>query len=275
MKFNKNKAILGLVIMFLLGFAFWYGGDSPGLEGWTSKKTSKEISLEEEIEKTEEEKNNFDDEIEEKPEEIEEEIKDEEEKPIEEDFEKKEEIEAETYSKEEGMEIDSQSKKDKFETQPVPKGKPIPIEAENSEITKVEKYCTLSVECSSILDNMEWLNLDKVELVPEDGIIYARKKVKFYEGESVFNLLLREMKKSKIHMEFKNTPLYNSSYVEGINNLYEFDCGELSGWMYKVNNWFPNYGSSRYVLEEGDLVEWVYTCDLGKDVKGTSSMGGE
>ena len=26
------------------------------------------------------------------------------------------------------------------------------------------------------------------------------------------------------------TPIYNSHYVEGINNIYEFDCGELR-WM--------------------------------------------
>ena len=59
--------------------------------------------------------------------------------------------------------------------------------------------------------------------------------------------------------------------IEGIANLYEFDCGELSGWMYKVNDWFPNYGCSRYELKDGDKVEWVYTCDLGKDVGGDYS----
>ena len=36
--------------------------------------------------------------------------------------------------------------------------------------------------------------------------------------------------------------------------------------MYKVNGSFPNYGCSSYKLKAGDIVEWVYTCDLGKDV---------
>ena len=36
--------------------------------------------------------------------------------------------------------------------------------------------------------------------------------------------------------------------------------------MYKVNGWFPNYGCSRYQLQDGDTVCWVYTCDLGSDV---------
>ena len=89
----------------------------------------------------------------------------------------------------------------------------------------------------------------------------------------LFNVLQREMRKAGIHMEFEDTPMYNSAYIEGINNLYEFDCGELSGWMYKVNGWFPNYGCSRYQLKEGDVIEWVYTCDLGVDVGGFYSTG--
>ncbi len=46
--------------------------------------------------------------------------------------------------------------------------------------------------------------------------------------------------------------------------------------MYKVNGWFPNYGCSRYQVEDGDVicwVYWVYTCDLGADV-GDNSMNG-
>ena len=110
--------------------------------------------------------------------------------------------------------------------------------------------------------------------MPGDGVIFPAQEVSFYEGESVFNVLQREMEKAKIHMEFVSTPMYNSAYIEGINNLYEFDCGELSGWMYKVNDWFPNYGCSRYQLKDGDVVEWVYTCDLGVDVGGFYATGG-
>lgn len=133
--------------------------------------------------------------------------------------------------------------------------------------------CTLSVSCATILKNKDKLDPEKLEILPNDGVIFAEKTVVFYEGESVFNLLSREMKKNKIHMEFVNTPVYNSAYIEGIANFYEFDCGELSGWMYKVNGIFPNYGCSRYKLKKGDKVEWVYTCDLGADVGGGYSAG--
>ena len=76
-------------------------------------------------------------------------------------------------------------------------------------------------------------------------------------------------------MLFRSTPIYNSAYVEGIHNLYEFDCGSGSGWMYRVNGWYPNYGCSRYQLSQGDTVEWRYTCDLGADIGGAYAINPE
>lgn len=164
--------------------------------------------------------------------------------------------------------------KDPYQTDPVPKGKPLPVEPEAAVMTDKAMTCSLTVRCESILDHMEQLDQEKVELVPSDGMIFTSQEVTFYEGESVFNVLQREMKKAKIHLEFVNTPVFNSAYIEGIHNLYEFDCGELSGWMYKVNDWFPNYGCSRYQLKAGDDIQWVYTCDLGRDIGGDQAIGG-
>ena len=172
------------------------------------------------------------------------------------------------YSETQGMEIDPETGKDQYLTDPVPEGKPIPVEPQHAVVTDKQLTCTLTITCKTILDNMDDLDPEKIELVPEDGVILAEKTVTFYEGENVFQLLRREAKANKIHMEFEETPIYNSAYIEGIHNLYEFDCGELSGWMYSVNGWYPNYGCSRYQLKEGDQVEWIYTCDLGRDIGG-------
>ena len=163
---------------------------------------------------------------------------------------------------------DGQNKgKDKYETDPVPEGKPLPVEPEDQEVDKKKTYtCTFSIECSTILNNLKDLDPDKRELVPSNGVILAPTKVTFYEGESVFDVLQRVCKEKGIHLESSWTPIYNSAYIEGIHNLYEFDCGELSGWMYRVNGWYPNYGCSRYQLVDGEKVEFRYTCDLGKDV---------
>jgi hypothetical protein len=105
---------------------------------------------------------------------------------------------------------------------------------------------TLSVRADMILYNMSLLHRDKHELVPPDGIIFPPTEVTAYEGESVFDVLQREMRNHRIHMASRFTPMFNSAYVEAINNLYEFDVGPLSGWMYSVNGWFPNFGSSLY-----------------------------
>ncbi len=173
------------------------------------------------------------------------------------------------------MIIDPETGKDQYNTDPVPEGRPAPVEPEDVTISDTAYTCTLTVRCDTLLDNLEYLDPEKVELVPADGVIFPETTVTFYEGESVFNLLQREMKKAKIHMEAESTPIYNSAYIEGIQNLYEFDCGELSGWVYKVNGWSPNYGCSRYLLQEGDQVEWLYTCDLGADVGAEGGfMGG-
>ena len=135
-----------------------------------------------------------------------------------------------------------------------------PSEKEDTENKNLS--CTLSVRC----DNAIGKSPEKESIIPKDGIIFAEQAVVFYEGESVFDVLLREMKKNKIHFEFVHTPIYDSTYIEGIGNLYEFDCGEGSGWTYKVNGTLPGFGCSNYKLKQGDKVEIVYTCDLGKDV---------
>lgn len=168
----------------------------------------------------------------------------------------------------------ARTEKDKYLTDPVPAGKPEPVEPQTQETINKNIKCTFSISCSTILDNMQELDKDKVELVPNDGWILKPITVTFKEGESVFDVLQNICKENKIHMESSFTPMYNSAYIEGINNLYEFDCGSLSGWMYSVNGWFPNYGCSRYQLKDGDVVEWKYTCDLGYDVGGGYATGG-
>jgi hypothetical protein len=168
----------------------------------------------------------------------------------------------------------SESQQDQYLTDPVPSGRPTPVEPQDVTLGDGEFTITLSVRCDTILGNLRLLDKEKHELVPADGVILPTTIAVAYEGESVFNVLQREMKRAGIHFEFMNTPIYNSAYIEGINNLYEFDVGELSGWMYRVNDWFPNYGCSRFQLKSGDVVEWVYTCDLGADVGGDGSVGG-
>lgn len=132
-----------------------------------------------------------------------------------------------------------------------------PIEATTNGI------CTLSVRCDTILNNIDKLDKTKKNLVPSDGIIYKSQNIGFKDGDTVYDVLEKALVLKNIQFEYNKT---TSVYIEGINNLYEFDCGSLSGWMYKVNGIFPNKGCDTYTLKDGDIIEWVYTCDSGKDV---------
>ena len=114
---------------------------------------------------------------------------------------------------------------------------------------------------------------DREEILSADGVILPPTEVAFAEGESAFDVLQRVCRDNGIHLESKFTPVYNSAYIQGIHNIYEFDVGKLSGWMYAVNDWFPNYGCSLYQVQDGDVIRWVYTCDLGADVGGGQAAG--
>ena len=139
-------------------------------------------------------------------------------------------------------------------------------EQEAGPIGEGDLTCYLTISCATILDNMEDLADGKETLVPEDGILLPRTEISFTEGQSVYDVLQLVTTEKRIHMESVFTPMYDSAYIEGIGNLYEFDCGPNSGWMYSVNDWYPNYGVSQYQLEDGDEIQLNYTCDLGRDL---------
>lgn len=154
-------------------------------------------------------------------------------------------------------------------------------EEKKEEITPTEPQilektmCSLSVSCKTLLANKEKLSAEKTELVPSDGVILPKTSVVFTEGETVFDITKRVLKENGIHYEFSETPIYKSVYTEGIGNIYEFDCGELSGWMYCVNGIFPVSGCSEYILKDGDEVSWLYSCDMGADIGGGLKTDGE
>ena len=127
--------------------------------------------------------------------------------------------------------------------------------------------CTLTIQCHTLLDNMDNVKESKKKYVPSSGVILKKTKVTFTEGETVYDILKRTCKTAGIQLEVSYSGGYGSYYVEGIGHLYEFDCGRESGWVYSVNGRQPNYGCSSCVVQEGDNIVWSYTCSgMGKDV---------
>lgn len=136
------------------------------------------------------------------------------------------------------------------------------VESEKEKPQKTLYSCTISISCSTILNNIENCKANKVDIVPQDGWILKPLKVDFTEGETVFDVLQRTCRENNIQMESNFNPIYSSAYIEGIANIYEFDVGQLSGWQYSVDGDFPNFGCSLYKLKDGQNIKWLYTCNM-------------
>ena len=157
--------------------------------------------------------------------------------------------------------------KDTTQTETKPPETTTTPETTTPPVVEKKPTCTITIRCDTILNNWDDLDPAKAGFVPSNGCILPTVTVEFEKGETVFDVLKRVCSKYGIQIEYSWTPMYNSYYIEGINNLYEFDCGSQSGWMYKVNGWFPNYGCSSYKLEGDETIVWCYTCKgLGTDV---------
>ena len=126
--------------------------------------------------------------------------------------------------------------------------------------------CTLEIRCDTLLGNLAKMQDGKAALVPEDGVMLEATEVEFTAGESVFDVFRKVLRQEKIHFEYVDASAYDSVYIEGIGNIYEFDCGPQSGWMFSVNGIYPGLGCSAYTLADGDVILFNYTCDLGADL---------
>ena len=126
--------------------------------------------------------------------------------------------------------------------------------------------CTLEVRCDTLLGKLDQMTPEKAALVPENGILLETVELEFNGGESVFDVFRKVLREEKIHFEYVDASAYDSVYIEGIGNIYEFDCGPQSGWMFSVNDVYPGLGCSAYTLADGDVIVFHYTCDLGADL---------
>ena len=136
--------------------------------------------------------------------------------------------------------------------------------------------CTLSIACTTLCGNSA-LPAEKAPFVPQDGYILRNVTMEILDGDTVFDILRRACAENTcdadcrfcrggIALETSYTPGYSTYYVQGIHQLYEKDCGARSGWMFRVNGTFPNVGAGTYSVQNGDCIEWLYTCSMGEDL---------
>lgn len=118
---------------------------------------------------------------------------------------------------------------------------------------------TLEIRCDTAVGKLN------SEYIPKHGCILKETKFALEEDDTVYDILIKAAKKYKIQTDISGTS--ELAYVKGINYLYEFDCGDLSGWMYFVDGKSPSVGCGEYILSDGDKVEWLYTCNMGEDLR--------
>lgn len=134
----------------------------------------------------------------------------------------------------------------------------------SSPLQNTQATCTLYIDCKTLLSHLNEVDAGTKSIVPKDGVIYSAHTVTFKSGETVFNVLNREMKANGIKFNFQSSGAYNSVYVTEIGGIGQ--TLSQSGWMYRVNGKYINLGCSLVKLKNGDRVEWHYTCENGRDL---------
>lgn len=125
---------------------------------------------------------------------------------------------------------------------------------------------TFSADCKSVLGRMDTIDpsVNQPSVIPPDGVVIAECTLSLPEGSSAFDALITAARQQQVRVDYTGSSW--GTYVRSIGYISEFGFGELSGWMYRVNVEFPQVYAGEFTLHEGDVVEFVYTCDLGGDV---------
>lgn len=123
--------------------------------------------------------------------------------------------------------------------------------------TPKQNTASFTVDCKNAIDYGILENPNFAGVLPQNGVIFSDGNVQFSEGESVMTVLKRALKSQKIACSVPN------GYVRSIAGLSEKDCGETSGWLYRVNGKLPTVSCKYYTLQAGDRVEFIYTCRMG------------
>lgn len=120
---------------------------------------------------------------------------------------------------------------------------------------------TLTIDASLLKENPDSITNEAVEgLIPDDGMIMLN-------GEFVCTAGLSVMDATIIGLKEKGLSYDNSQgYMSMLADLSSGDAGDYSGWLVKVNGEFPTVGVEQIEINTGDIVEWVFSLDGGKDV---------
>ncbi len=137
--------------------------------------------------------------------------------------------------------------------------------------SQIKGYATVSFE-----DFAERIEDEKGLKYPTPlGIIVPATSVPYAEGDTIADVTLRLLDALGIGASYSGSTK-SGFYLGAITNfevdntpyssMGEFDVGSGSGWMITHNGKFIEQGASQFQVKNGDVIQWQYTCQLGKDI---------
>lgn len=112
-----------------------------------------------------------------------------------------------------------------------------------------------------------------VTIKADSGYWMNRKAVTINgQGATVYHAFIKALEGSGIKQSGAEQGYVRSMSRNGVT-LSEFDNGENSGWLYKVNDQLPNTGLTAFGIADGDSIVWYYTVDWTSDPS-AGSFGG-
>lgn len=122
--------------------------------------------------------------------------------------------------------------------------------------------CTIEIRCDNATARKDSITNQGIrDSIPDDGTILEVTTYTGKEGFTVYDVLAA--------VTAAHNPVIpivansDKSYVSSINNLSEKNVGPQSGWTYRVNGVLPMMAANQYTVKDGDVIKWIYVCQLG------------
>lgn len=115
----------------------------------------------------------------------------------------------------------------------------------------------VTIDCLSAVEYYNELSDAKRKVMPSEGVFISGYETMLEENSTCYTALLQVCDELGLHIEHTGIP--GTEYIKGLGNLYEFDLGGESGWLYSVNGEKPAVGANGVKLESEDDLRWFYS----------------
>jgi hypothetical protein len=97
------------------------------------------------------------------------------------------------------------------------------------------------------------ITVDASDYCDEDmaGVLVDAESLTLSEGSTVYDAL----------METDVTVSESGGFIDGIDNMFNGDCNDVSGWTFSVNDEVPLTLADETVLSDGDEIVWQYVLE--------------